>query len=36
MLQSAGLGYVLAYNKEGLGEGSTLGRLNKKEVSLRR
>ncbi len=27
---------LLAYNKEGFGEGSTLGRLNKKEVVLRK
>lgn len=27
---------LLAYNKEGFGEGSTLGRLNKKEVVLKR
>ncbi len=26
---------LLAYNKEGFGEGSTLGRLNKKEVVLK-
>lgn len=27
---------LLAYNKESYGEGSTLGRLNKKEVVLKR
>ena len=27
---------LLAYNKEGFGEGSTLGRLNKKEVVLKK
>lgn len=27
---------LLAYNKEGFGDGSTLGRLNKKEVVLKR
>lgn len=27
---------LLAYNKEGFGEGSTLGRLNKKEVILKK
>ena len=27
---------LLAYNKEGFGEGSTLGRLNKKEVLLKK
>ena len=26
----------MAYNKEGFGEGSTLGRLNKKEVVLKK
>jgi type I restriction enzyme, R subunit len=33
--KSLGWDTLLAYNKEGFGEGSTLGRLNKKEVVLK-